>query len=355
MSSGGGPGKIKHVTSETASVTSNTSAGSSSATSSSSTPPATTPGTSSPTNRPPSDDESSAISRTFEDNLNEDLDTILTPGSVKKAGYEVGARIGGGNFSSVYKATKTTNATKLDMACKLIRFDLAGKDYEDNCLKRELKITKKLKNQYVIKVYEVIKTHRRAFIFMELALGSLEDQLKLNVNGLTEDIAKKYFRQLASAVNYVHSKGIAHRDLKTENVLLDVKMNIKLADFGFARFCYDPDTKAEVLSETCCGTKEYQAPETYVPPYDARFADDWSLGVILFELLTNQLPYIALLPDGTEISTKKRLKAMNENRFRFPPGNTMSEAVKELIKKILESNVATRFKDKDIADHKWLK
>lgn len=178
-----------------------------------------------------------------------DLDTDLTPQTVRALGYEIGEKIGSGAFSNVHKAIrKKAGEPALDLAVKLIRFDKVEPDWKGKGLKSELKITKKLNHPNIVKVHEVIKTKRRAFIFMDLARGSLEDQLKKSPNGFPEKTARLWFGQLAKAINYMHDKGVAHRDLKTENVLLDAQLNVKLADFGFACFCFDRETHSEVLA-----------------------------------------------------------------------------------------------------------
>ena len=96
--------------------------------------------------------------------------------------------------------------------------------------------------------------------------------------------AQKYFRQLISAVEYLHSRGVAHRDLKPENLLLDENDNLKVSDFGLATV-YRLQGKERSL-DTRCGTLPYVAPEVLERPYQAEPADIWSCGIILVALLT---------------------------------------------------------------------
>ncbi|KAH0794635.1 CAMK family protein kinase [Histomonas meleagridis] len=97
---------------------------------------------------------------------------------------------------------------------------------------------------------------------------------------LSVELAMDFFRQIVLAIEYLHWHGICHRDLKPENILLDSNNQIKVADFGFARWV------KHNITETSCGSPHYAAPEVIKgTPYDGRKADIWSLGVILYALL----------------------------------------------------------------------
>lgn len=218
-----------------------------------------------------------SVGSMFKTEPEDDLDADLSPKVVTDKGYELGAEIGKGGFSIVYKAVKhdKNGGPDLHLACKLIRFDKVPEQWKETRLKEEFKITRKLDNPYIVRVHDMIKTKRRAFIFMDLAKCSMEDQLqKTFKTGIPEKTAMIWFIQIVKAVQFMHSKGVAHRDLKTENILLDADNRVKLTDFGLACTIMDRDTGEVKLSRSNCGTSEYRAPESFKPPYDARIADN---------------------------------------------------------------------------------
>ena len=217
-----------------------------------------------------------------------DLNVELCPQSVKDRGFNIlNIELGEGKFSKVYKATMTKDHKVEDIAVKLIRFDNVESQWREGQLKNELKITKKLKHENIIKIIEVIKTRRRAFIFMEKAKYSLDDVLKKAIfkSGLPENYAQGFCEEILRALCYLHGeRNVAHRDLKTDNILIDKDNHCKLTYFSFATYMIpnNSNTDTRELSETACGTLGYMAPELHErqKKYDAAAADMWSVGVI---------------------------------------------------------------------------
>ncbi|RWS02452.1 hypothetical protein B4U79_13149, partial [Dinothrombium tinctorium] len=159
-----------------------------------------------------------------------------------------------------------------------------------------------------------------------------------------------WFSQISGAISYMHQRGIAHRDLKNENILLDRDMNAKLTDFGFACFTYDKESRQQIYSPTLCGTMAYIAPEVLNPPYDARVADMWSLGICLFEMLTFQKPFDERLPH------RKLLNIQLKRNWNFPPEieSKIKDSVKDLVRKLLEPDTDQRLTAHAVLKHPWL-
>nr|CAD7403978.1 unnamed protein product [Timema cristinae] len=126
----------------------------------------------------------------------------------------------------------------------------------------------------------------RYLVLEHVSGGELFDYL-VKKGRLTPKEARRFFRQIISALDFCHSHSICHRDLKPENLLLDEKNNIKIADFGMASL-----QPAGSMLETSCGSPHYACPEVIRgEKYDGRKADVWSCGVILYALLVGALPF----------------------------------------------------------------
>uniref|UniRef100_A0A8C6MCD5 Serine/threonine-protein kinase BRSK2-like n=1 Tax=Nothobranchius furzeri TaxID=105023 RepID=A0A8C6MCD5_NOTFU len=154
-------------------------------------------------------------------------------------------------------------------------------------VEREIAILKLIEHPHVLKLYDVYENNKYLYLVLEhVSGGELFDYL-VKKGRLTPKEARKFFRQIISALDFCHSHSICHRDLKPENLLLDEKSNIRIADFGMASL-----QVGENLLETSCGSPHYACPEVIRgEKYDGRRADVWSCGVILFALLVGALPF----------------------------------------------------------------
>uniref|UniRef100_A0A665VHU6 non-specific serine/threonine protein kinase n=1 Tax=Echeneis naucrates TaxID=173247 RepID=A0A665VHU6_ECHNA len=252
--------------------------------------------------------------------------------------YEIIRTLGKGNFAVVklakHKVTKTQVAIKIIDKTRLNPSNLEK-------IYREVQIMKLLNHPHIIKLYQVMETKDMLYIVTEYAKnGEMFDHLTSN-GRMSEDEARKKFWQILTAVDYCHRHHIVHRDLKTENLLLDANMNIKLADFGFGNFY----NAGEPLS-TWCGSPPYAAPEVFEgKEYEGPQLDIWSLGVVLYVLVCGSLPF-----DGPSLPALRQ--RVTEGRFRIP--FFMSQDCENLIRKMLVVDPAKRISIAQIKQHRWM-
>ncbi|XP_045473696.1 testis-specific serine/threonine-protein kinase 3-like [Harmonia axyridis] len=264
---------------------------------------------------------------------------------LKTIGFTIGKTIGKGTYSKVCIATNENQK----LACKIINRKKAGQDFIEKFLPRELKILSSIKHPHIVTIYHILDINNIVHIFMDFCKnGDLLEYIK-NYGPLTETRAKMYFRQITSAVEYLHKHNLAHRDLKCENILLTSANKIKLADFGFARFTVN-EKKEPVMSETFCGSAAYAAPEILQGiEYDPKKIDIWALGCILYIMITASMPF-----DDSNI---KKMVKDQQNRIvnTFMKFNwKTSHSLKEMMGNILEPEVSERADIEDIRYSAWL-
>ncbi|XP_076683702.1 testis-specific serine/threonine-protein kinase 6 [Andrena cerasifolii] len=267
-------------------------------------------------------------------------------------GYKFLRKLGEGSYAKVYLAEykpETEPDKNNTLACKVIDTARAPRDFVRKFLPRELDILVKLNHPHVVHVHSIFQRRTKYFIFMRFAESGDLLEFVLKNGAVAEGQARVWVRQLALGLQYLHEMEIAHRDMKCENVLLTANFNVKLADFGFARFVIDNRGK-RVLSDTYCGSLSYAAPEILRgSPYNPKVADIWSLGVILYILLNKAMPF-----DDTDI---KRLYEQQTNRkwkFRSKVAGSLSENVKRLVSKLLDPDPPKRWKLEQIIKSEWI-
>jgi len=252
--------------------------------------------------------------------------------------YRLLKTIGKGNFAKVKLAKHIP--TGKEVAIKIIdKTQLNPGSLQK--LFREVRIMKTLDHPNIVKLYQVIETEKTLYLVMEYASGGeVFDYLVLH-GRMKEKEARAKFRQIVSAVQYCHQKKIIHRDLKAENLLLDSEMNIKIADFGFSNE-FVPGNKLD----TFCGSPPYAAPELFQgKKYDGPEVDVWSLGVILYTLVSGSLPF-----DGSTLRELRERVLRGKYRIPF----YMSTDCENLLKKFLVLNPSRRASLEVIMKDKWM-
>ncbi|KAJ3569820.1 hypothetical protein NP233_g4797 [Leucocoprinus birnbaumii] len=207
-------------------------------------------------------------------------------------------------------------------------------------LTREIHHHRQLHHPHIAQMYEVIATEDSIWIVTELCCGGELFDYLVEKSRLSEDETRVLFGQLCLAVAYLHEAGIVHRDLKLENVLLDEHCRIKLGDFGFTRE-YDRNA----FMETFCGTTGYASPEMLQrKKYQGPEVDVWSLGIILYCLLTGTLPF----DDDDEAVMRAKII---QGAFEDPLW--LSLEARDLIQKILQRDTSKRISIPQILAHPW--
>ncbi|KAJ1106706.1 hypothetical protein NDU88_004106 [Pleurodeles waltl] len=252
--------------------------------------------------------------------------------------YRLLKTIGKGNFAKVKLARHIL--TGREVAIKIIdKTQLNPTSLQK--LFREVRIMKGLNHPNIVKLFEVIETEKTLYLVMEYASGGEVFDYLVSHGRMKEKEARAKFRQIVSAVHYCHQKNIVHRDLKAENLLLDADANIKIADFGFS----NEFTLGSKL-DTFCGSPPYAAPELFQgKKYDGPEVDIWSLGVILYTLVSGSLPF-----DGQNL--KELRERVLRGKYRVP--FYMSTDCENILRRFLVLNPTKRCTLEQIMKDKWI-
>lgn len=265
--------------------------------------------------------------------------------------------LGKGTFGTVIKAVDTRYPAE-DPELIAIKFIPRGqliKNYK-TYIKREILHHSCLRHPLVICLKEVFLTPSHVAIAMEYAPGGdlFTYVTEKHPNGkLREDQARWVFQQLVIGLDYCHKRGVANRDLKLENLLLDqdgsngFKPLLKICDFGFSKH------ESNSTAKTSVGTALYMAPEVLIgcSKYDAKTADIWSCGIVLYAMLCGRYPFDTKAPvnqDNTEF-VRRTVQA----QFTLPDSLNLSADCRELLCRMLVPKPTQRITLEEIKRHPW--
>ncbi|KAL3991416.1 vacuolar protein-sorting-associated protein 4 [Sarotherodon galilaeus] len=252
--------------------------------------------------------------------------------------YRLLKTIGKGNFAKVKLARHIL--TGREVAIKIIDKTQLNPTSLQKVF-REVRIMKTLNHPNIVQLFEVIETEKTLYLIMEYASGGEVFDYLVAHGRMKEKEARAKFRQIVSAVHYCHQKNIVHRDLKAENLLLDADSNIKIADFGFSN-----EFMAGNKLDTFCGSPPYAAPELFQgKKYDGPEVDIWSLGVILYTLVSGSLPF-----DGQNL--KELRERVLRGKYRVP--FYMSTDCEGILRRFLVLNPTKRCSLEQIMKDKWI-
>ncbi|XP_054999290.1 maternal embryonic leucine zipper kinase isoform X2 [Sorex araneus] len=210
-------------------------------------------------------------------------------------------------------------------------------------IKTEIDALKNLRHQHICQLYQVLETASTIFLVLEYCPGGeLFDHI-ISQDRLSEEEARVVFRQIVSAVAYVHSQGYAHRDLKPENLLFDECHKLKLIDFGL---CAKPKGNKDYQLQTCCGSLAYAAPELIQgKSYLGSEADVWSMGILLYVLMCGFLPF----DDDNVMALYKKIM---RGKYEVPKWLSPSSIL--LLQQMLQVDPKKRISMRNLLSHPWI-
>ncbi|CAI4221244.1 unnamed protein product [Auanema sp. JU1783] len=245
--------------------------------------------------------------------------------------FELLKVLGKGGYGKVFQVRKTTgqDAGRI-FAMKVLQKATIVRNQKDTAhTKAERNILEAVKSPFICDLLYAFQTGGKLYLILEYLSGG-ELFMHLEREGMfMEDTAAFYLSEIVVSLEHLHRQGIIYRDLKPENILLDSRGHVKLTDFGLCKEAIEGDQK----THTFCGTIEYMAPEILMRCGHGKEVDWWSLGALMFDMLTGGPPF-------TAENRKKTIDKILKSRLTLPA--YLSSEARDLIKKLLKRHVETR-------------
>ncbi|XP_052174538.1 serine/threonine-protein kinase AtPK2/AtPK19-like [Diospyros lotus] len=271
-------------------------------------------------------------------------DNFIKEQSVGLEDFEVLKVVGQGAFGKVFQVRQ--RGTSEIYAMKVMRKDKIIEKNHAEYMKAERDILTRIQHPFIVQLRCSFQTKYRLYLVLDFVNGG-HLFFQLYHHGLfREDLARTYTAEIVSAVSHLHANGVMHRDLKPENILLDADGHVMLTDFGLAKQ-FDENTR----SNSMCGTVEYMSPEIILGKGHDKAADWWSVGILLFEMLTGKPPFIG---GNREKIQQKIIK----EKIRLPA--FLSSDAHSLLKGLLQKDPSKRLGSgangsNEVKHHKWFK
>ena len=234
------------------------------------------------------------------------------------------------------------------VACKVVDLQNIMNDDFFPHFKNELIIHSQIRHPGITQLKDVLLDQNNIYVVLELCDGGDLNDIVMDVGGLPEARARHYFRHIMGALSYIHNLGVAHRDIKLENILVSSQDYAKLTDFGL---CKQASSDSPMM-RTTCGTLVYAAPEIIrQEPYNGMLADIWSAGVVLYAMVSNHFPWVTdpnLPPDKMIAETARQI---TEGDITLPNG---TYELQDLIASMLTVDPGDRPSADDIMQHPWM-
>ncbi|XP_067864019.1 aurora kinase C-like [Heptranchias perlo] len=252
--------------------------------------------------------------------------------------FDIGRPLGKGKFGNVYMARD--RETKFIVALKVLFKSQLEKEGVEHQLRREIEIQSHLKHPNILRLYNYFFDRTRIYLMLEYApRGELYKELQ-KCGCFNEQRSATYILELADALQYCHLKKVIHRDIKPENLLLGLRGELKIADFGWS--VHAPSSRRKTL----CGTLDYLPPEMIEGRMHDEKVDLWCLGVLCYEFLVGKPPFES---ESHQETYRKICKV--DIQFQA----SMSDGAKSLISQLLRHSPILRLPLKDVIEHPWVK
>lgn len=259
--------------------------------------------------------------------------------------YELLETIAKGAFAKVKMARHIPTDTM--WAAKII--PKTNRDVEKD-IRVEINVMRRLSHEHVVRLNEILESQNNYYIILEPAMGGdLCELVMKNPSGLPEKDCARIFMEILRGLKACHQNRVAHRDLKPENILFTETNMVKISDFGLSRLhktSVNEATSTEYAT-TLTGTPQYVAPEVLLGPYDAFKSDLWSLGCIMYVMLTSRFPF----GSAKDQELDHRIKAGTYEKL---PAYVSPDAA-DLVASLLKINPNERLPLDHIADHPFLR
>ena len=254
-------------------------------------------------------------------------------------------RIAHGSFSDVFIGIHRYNNTKV--AIKRIKVKNCKK--LDKLVEREINIHSRLDHINIIKLYDYIINYKTNYVYliMEYCVNGNLKEYQSNHN-FTELEIQHFIQQIVDGLHYLYDNSVFHRDLKPQNILLDEYNCIKLIDFGLSREFQESLSSPSNLFDTFCGSPMYMSPEIIQHHKYDNTSDLWSLGVIMFELITGNTPF--------HVTNFHQLEQIINKQIILPEiyNNIISHDCQDLLFKLLQNDKLIRINWEKLFQHPWI-
>ncbi|XP_038624894.1 aurora kinase C-like isoform X2 [Tachyglossus aculeatus] len=252
--------------------------------------------------------------------------------------FEIGRPLGKGKFGNVYLARE--KQSQFIVALKVLFKSQMEKEGVEHQLRREIEIQSHLRHPNILRLYNYFHDRRRVYLILEYApRGELYKELQKS-HHFDQQRTATIMEELADALQYCHRKKVIHRDIKPENLLVGLRGELKIADFGWS--VHAPSLRRK----TMCGTLDYLPPEMIERRTHNEKVDLWCIGVLCYELLVGSPPFESCSPNKT-------YNRITQVDLKFPP--SVPAGAQDLISKLLRHNPAERLPLARVLDHPWVR